>query len=110
MSNSRRNQSSAPVRNPAVQLCRETFLRTIEECRARKLDNYDTEKQASRAFREAMPHLATAASVRDFIACVTYGMMIDVFGESEGSKLLYAAQVAVGAVRNESKSKTGAKS
>lgn len=92
-----------PVRNSAVQLCREAYLRAMEESKARGLDYYDTDDEACRAFREAMPHLSTAAGIRDFIACVTYGLMTDVFIAMEASKLLYAAQVATGALRNESK-------
>ncbi|HEV2322963.1 MAG TPA: hypothetical protein VGS10_03325 [Terracidiphilus sp.] len=92
-----------PLRSPAVQLCRQAFFRSIEEGKARKLDSYDILRESHRAFREAMPHLTTAAGIRDFIACVTDGMMIDVFSATQGSKLLYAAQVASGALRNEPK-------
>lgn len=94
-----------PVRNPAVQLCYEAYLRAMEESKARGLDYYDTDDEACRAFREAMPHLSTAEGIRDFIACVTFGLMTEVFLASEASKLLYAAQVATGALRNQSNTK-----
>jgi hypothetical protein len=97
---------SSPVRSFAVQLCRQAHLRSIELSKARNLDSYDTREEASRAYREAMPHLTTPAGICDFIACVTYGMIIDVFDATDGSKLLYAAQVAIGALRKQSPSET----
>ena len=43
-----------------------------------------------------MPDLAGHENIRDFIACVTQGMVI---GAIDSIKLLYAAQVAIGALR-----------
>lgn len=92
-----------PARNSAVELCRQAYDRAIEESKARNLDDFDTDEEACNAFREALPHLVTAIGIRDFIACVTYGMLIRVFDHATCTKLLYAAQVAVGALRNEVK-------
>lgn len=92
-----------PARNAAVELCREAYLRAVEEGEARGLDDFDAKEEGGRAFCEAMPHLATAEGISDFVACVTYGLMTDVFLAIQVTKLLYAAQVATGALRNESK-------
>lgn len=51
-------------------------------------------KRAANAYREAMPPLTGAGNIRDFIACVGHGMLLNVFKESEATKLLYAAQIA----------------
>jgi hypothetical protein len=49
---------------------------------------------AMTAFREAMPPLTGRRNIRDFVACVGYGMLIGAIHLNEGTKLLYAAQVA----------------
>lgn len=92
-----------PARNSAVELCRQAYDRAIEQSKTRNLDDFETDDEACNAFREAMPHLVTAIGIRDFIACATYGMIIRVFDHATCSKLLYAAQVAAGAFRNELK-------
>ena len=52
------------------------------------------DKVSSQAYREAMPPLVDERHIRDFIACVTHGMVLRIFEANEGSNLLYAAQVA----------------
>jgi hypothetical protein len=52
------------------------------------------------AYRHAMPYLLPDPdSIDAFIACVTHGLVIQVFEPAEASKLLYAAQVALGSLR-----------
>jgi hypothetical protein len=51
-------------------------------------------KVSGEAYRETMPPLVGARNIRDFIACVAHGMLLHVFEANEGSKLLYASQVA----------------
>ena len=46
------------------------------------------------AYCAAMPKLSGATNIRDFIACVTYAMALDILPGNEGTRLLYAAQVA----------------
>lgn len=57
-------------------------------CRTRAID------AAARAYRQAMPPLSGAENIRNFIACVAQGILLDVFTGSEPNQLLYAAQVA----------------
>jgi hypothetical protein len=49
---------------------------------------------AQRAYCQAMPPLSGCENIRNFIACVAHGMMLDVFTGAESTRLLYAAQVA----------------
>jgi hypothetical protein len=42
-------------------------------------------------------------NIRDFIACTAHGMVIGAICSTQSSKLLYAAQVAIGALRHEPK-------
>ena len=64
-------------------------------------------KDAFKAYREAMPPLSGAQNIRDFIACVAHGMLMDVFSSEEASKLLYAAQVAASAESKRYRSRIG---
>jgi hypothetical protein len=52
------------------------------------------------AYRHAMPYLLpNPDSIDAFIACVTHGLVIQVFAPPEAVKLLYAAQVTLGSLR-----------
>jgi hypothetical protein len=48
-----------------------------------------------------MPQLSGQESIRDFIACVAYGMLIKTIAGPDGARLLYAAQVANSTVRSQ---------
>jgi hypothetical protein len=63
----------------------------------------EAEKKAAAAYRDTMPSFSSRESIQGFIACVAYGVIFEVFSESLSSKLLYAAQVAVGALPREPK-------
>jgi hypothetical protein len=56
-------------------------------------------QRAAQSYRAAMPALTSYESTLDFIACVSHGMAIGAILPEESSKLLYAAQVALGAFR-----------
>jgi hypothetical protein len=62
-------------------------------------------KRAKNAYREAMPPLTGPANIRDFIACVAHGVLLDVISHEESSKLLYSAQVAISAEHKRVKSR-----
>ena len=94
---------SPPTHNPAVQLCYLAHKRSLESSRKQGLNHYDTKTNACIAYRNAMPDLSGYENIRDFIACVTYGMLFNIIDSIEGPKFLYAAQVAIGALRQEPK-------
>lgn len=52
-----------------------------------------------------MPPLSGRQSIRDFTACVGYGMVNEIIRGDEGTKLLYAAQVAYKSYRKLNKSR-----
>jgi hypothetical protein len=83
-----------PVPNLAVELCTDAYAKATKE----QLDagtNYDKATQIGKlAYGIHMPKLSGADNVRDFIACVAHGMLIGIIPSSEGTRLLYAAQVA----------------
>jgi hypothetical protein len=92
-----------PARNPAVERCCVAREHSLQESRAKKRDGYDTRKLASAAYCAAMPDLTGYQNIRDFIACAAHGMVTGAIDPIEGPKFLYAAQVAIGALRMEPK-------
>jgi hypothetical protein len=54
---------------------------------------------AQRAYCKAMPPLSGSDNIRNFIACVANGMLLNVFTGAESTRLLYAAQVAGSAAK-----------
>ena len=83
-----------PVPNLAVDVCDRMFANATEKA----LKEGKSEKLARQmgriAYCGAMPKLSGATNIRDFIACVTYAMALDILPGKEGTQLLYAAQVA----------------
>ena len=83
-----------PVRNLPVEVCDKMFAEAVEK--ALKEEKSPTlAKQAGKlAYCAALPKLSGAGYIRDFIACVTHGMALEIIPSAEGTRLLYAAQVA----------------
>jgi hypothetical protein len=83
-----------PIRNLAVEVCDQMFTQTMDK--ALKEDNCpeDVKEMGKLTFCAALPRLAGADNIRDFIACVTHGMAMGIIPGNEGTRLLYAAQVA----------------
>jgi len=94
--------SSAPTSaSAAVQRCCAAYNHTL----AAELPNgrFAATTRASEAYRKAMPFLSNYSNIRDFIACVTHGMLIEAIPDDRGARFLYAAQVALGAFYREPK-------
>jgi hypothetical protein len=83
------------LKNSAVAHCweaRELVYRlTLKRKKARVIALLN----ASEAYCRAMPPLVGYENICNFIACVGYGMVVNAILESSGTKLLYAAQVAL---------------
>ena len=94
------------LKDPVIKQCAgiwETILRaTLKEtgsiCTAKRCANV--------AFRTALPPLSGYQNICDFIACVGYGILLGTIKPDIGTKLLYAAQVALGAIPQQSKTQT----
>jgi hypothetical protein len=89
--------------NPAVHDCCVAFQQTYALERGKGANEHEAEKKAIAAYRRTMPCVSNLAAVRDFIACVTQGMVLGYIHNFEGTKFLYAANVAAGALRREGK-------
>ncbi|HEY2860513.1 MAG TPA: hypothetical protein VGJ21_18990 [Terracidiphilus sp.] len=89
-----------PTPEAAVQRCLDAYNRACERDDARNDYTPESLHRVGLAWREAMPFLTNDPDAIDaFIACVTHGIVIGVFQANEGSKLLYAARVAIAARR-----------
>ncbi len=89
--------------NPAVVRCSQALERVYAEARAQRKSPYSVRTEANAAFCKALPPLTGAHNIRDFIACVARGMLLGAIEGQDGPRLLYAAQVANGALKYRSK-------
>jgi len=80
--------------NPAVARCYEAYTQAMKEAIERQKGRIGVDKAACKAYCNAMPTLSGLDNIRDFIACVAHGMAMDIIVSAQGTKLLYAAQVA----------------
>jgi hypothetical protein len=92
------------LQNPAVALCTEVWQKIHDATLKQTKSPYTAERCAGKAYRMAMPPLSGYQNICDFIACAGYGMLIGAIKEETGTKLLYAAQVALTTVPREAKS------
>jgi len=88
------NEPIAASANPAVARCLDAWARANKAERAKGKSKGDAEIAADRAYRDAMPPIAGQENIRDFIACVTHAMIVQIISPFMSTKLLYAAQVA----------------
>ena len=99
------DSSSPAIANPAIARCAQAW-RKVRRC---WLEHGKTEAvvaaNAAKAYRANLPPLTSRDNCRDFIACVAHGMLLGAIPEANGGKLLYAAQVALGAVGAEERSR-----
>ena len=85
--------------NGAVARCCMAYLYKLEDLTSQDKDLSHCMDQAQKIYRNTMPPLSGAENIRDFIACVAYGLLIQAINTDESTKLLYAAQVAYSAVQ-----------
>jgi hypothetical protein len=94
------------LKNPAVALCTEVWQKIHAEPLEQTRNLYTAERCAGKAFRLAMPPLSGYQNICDFIACAGYAMLLGAIKNESGTKLLYAAQVALATLPKESKTQT----
>jgi hypothetical protein len=96
-----------PSDNPSVSRC----IRAWNRAYHKKLDEDESDNEAEEAgkrhYLRAMPPLAGYENVRDFIACVTYALLIEIIRPFEAEHYFAAANVALGALRRETKPARG---
>ena len=95
------NTADGPLYNTAVNRCIRAYNRAYKKASADGESTYKSECAGNKAFLHAMPPLAGRDNIRNFIACVAEAAMLKVLSPKEVTRLLYAAQVAVGAAGRE---------
>lgn len=105
MSESESNQPSLTAqerRLQAIRRCTEGALSSAQKALEDKHMSMDLRRLLNNymgGFRRYLPEICDYESACDFIACVAYGMSIEAIAIPSGTKLLYAGQVAVSALR-----------
>ena len=83
-----------PSLNLAVEVCCRMFQVKVEEYLGKGSKPSVAREAGCLGYRSCMPKLSGPDNIRDFIACVAHGMSTGIIPCSEGTRLLYAAQVA----------------
>lgn len=83
--------------NPAVSRCVEGWARSQAQSIAEGKSHETAKIMSDHIYRLSIPPLVGAQNISDFIACVTYGALLGAVAPDEITRLLYAAQVAIGA-------------
>jgi hypothetical protein len=95
---------SSPARQiPAVALCCEAWETAFQAKYSHGKNEYSARTEAAQAYRNAMPPLFGYQNICDFIACAAQGLVIGAIEDATASKLLYAAQIALGTLRSQPK-------
>ena len=99
-----------PSDNKAVARCIHAWRYAYNKKRA-ELDEdesqYPAEKAACQAYLRAMPPLVGHKNISDFIACVTYAVVIKAIWPSDAQQYLAAAKIALGAIYHQPKPLAG---
>ena len=90
-----KTQHGIAVESPAVAHCQRTWERVYRSVLVKRDSKALALYEAGEAFREALPVLDSYENIRDFIACVTFGIASGVYLEDTGKNLLNAAKVAL---------------
>ena len=88
-----------PARNPAAVRCWNAYCAGLKDALAKGVKDYLAEKHGKAAYSQAMPDLIGYDNIQNYVACVAKGLLLELFGNDEASRLLYAAQVALTACR-----------
>ena len=93
--------SSVVSSNPAVARCLSAWEPVYRAALAKGRYKVHAADDAAQLYRDAMPPLSGYENIRDFIACVANAMLIGAIADDKGTKLLYAAQIALTTVRRQ---------
>ncbi len=94
-------ETSLTPRNAAILRCRMAERRSRRESKSKGRNIIEATICADEAYRKALPELVGYENIRDFIACVTYGMANDTITALRGTKLLAGARLALRALRDQ---------
>jgi len=81
--------------NKAVERCCEAMRRCVQTGIKTRSHSIYPAMDGSDSYCDAMPPLSGFDNIKDFIACTAHGILIGTIDRRKGTKLLYAAQVAL---------------
>jgi hypothetical protein len=84
----------------AVVRCIQSWNRTMMKEVAAGTDILAARRLANASYKMVMPPLVGLANIKDFIACVSHGLLMGTIQSKDSTKLLYAAQVALAAQKS----------
>ena len=93
--------SSQTSANTAIESCCSVWQSVYKAQIAKGKNDVYASRDAAQAYRSAMPPLSGQENIGDFIACVAKRKKIGAIEGSNGTKLLYAAQVALSTIRRQ---------
>jgi len=97
---------SPALRNYAVARCAAARDKAYRQNFAKTKNEYKARDAAVAAYRNALPPLCGYDNICDFIACASYGMLTKAIDADTGTKLLYAAQIAMATISQKAKTQT----
>jgi hypothetical protein len=87
--------SGEALTNPVIARCCEAWRNRFKVEKSNSKNKLLAVRYAGISYRNAMPPLLDYEGIRDFIACTAHGMLIGAIPHHDGTRLLYAAQVAL---------------
>ena len=97
---------SPALRNYGVARCVAAWDTAYRKKLATSKNKFAAADSAAKAFRQAMPPLRGYDNICDLIACASYGMLTKAIDADTGTKLLYAAQIAMATISQKAKTQT----
>ena len=88
-----------------VDRCVAAYKDARRDAAGQGASDYKQHEAGRIAYRLAMPRTNNLADIHAFIACVACGITLEIFDRHEPTQLLYAAQVALAAVKGKPKKK-----
>ncbi len=86
--------SGAAAGNAAIVACAAAYNEVYLEFVESDCGEPQARQKARAVWHAALPPLTTSDNIRDFVACVAYGLATEMVGEQKAARMLYAAQVA----------------
>jgi hypothetical protein len=95
------NAKERPTQNAAIVRCLRAWQRAYKKTYTDPESDYHAKRAGDRAFLRAMPPLSGFENIRDFVACVTYALVVDVLRQKDAEALLISAKIAITALRQQ---------
>ena len=86
------------LENLSVRFCDMVYARSLDLALKQNKTGVIARRNAAMIFRLALPPLSGYQNICNFIACIGYGILLGAIKPDTGTKLLYAAQVALSTV------------